>query len=275
MARTALILVIALLPAAAAAADTCIATPTSIDCSAGGTTTTTNGSTTVGTSQRPHWFQLATDPATGRCWRWSTTPPGLDADDPRQEPSIVATIATMPPCPGHGPATHVTTTTAVEARAWEVFRSFHLAAPTVALTPDPGIASLASHLAAVTPRSIAHDEILPDGSRLQVTASVMWTWIDWGDGTPPERRLPQDLRPFPKGEATHAYHRKTCPPDYRLEHPSGGLCHPTLASYPITTTFEWVGRYRHQDGWVALGRIDRRTTVAYEVVEVVGVLTGP
>ena len=57
--------------------------------------------------------------------------------------------------------------------------------------------------------------------------------------------------------------------------PPGASATPTLASYPITTTFEWVGRYRHQDGWVALGRIDRRTTVAYEVVEVVGVLTGP
>ena len=96
--------------------------------------------------------------------------------------------------------------------------------------------------------------------------------VDWGDGSPVLGYDPGALRPYPLGSARHTYRLKTCPPDYRVAHPSGRNCHPTLEAYPVEVTFRWTARYRLAGPWVDLGHLDRAAAAAYDVDEVVGVL---
>jgi hypothetical protein len=153
-----------------------------------------------------------------------------------------------------------------------VFRAFPLAPPVPALEPAAaGITGLPTHLAAATPGGITHSEVLPDGRTLEVAAAVGALVVDWGDGNRIEYD-PGSARPYPAGGVAHAYALKTCPPEYRINHPSGGSCHPTLEAYPITASFTWQGRYRIGAGWVDLGALNRTTTITYDVDEVVGVL---
>ena len=133
----------------------------------------------------------------------------------------------------------------VVTRAWEVFRSFPLAAPHPSLQPGRhGITGLPSYLAAPRPDPLAHREVLPDGQALEVEAQVTVAVVDWGDGSPALAYDPATLLPHPAGRARHTYALKTCPADYRASHPSGGNCHPRLEAYPITVTFRWTARYR-------------------------------
>jgi hypothetical protein len=70
---------------------------------------------------------------------------------------------------------------------------------------------------------------------------------------------------------THTYVTKTCPPQYREEHPSGGLCHPSLEYYTIVAIYRWVGEYDVGSGWVQLGTLDRTASLPYDVDELRGV----
>jgi hypothetical protein len=80
--------------------------------------------------------------------------------------------------------------------------------------------------------------------------------------------------PYPSGLVTHVYTLKTCTDDYRDNHPSGGLCHPTLDSYPIRATFTWTGSYNAGSGWIDLGSLDRTSATDYEVDEARGTPIG-
>jgi hypothetical protein len=267
-----LLLVPALLAAVipAGADEGCAVTPTGIDCSAAGSSTsggTTPGGSTPGLPLR--YLATTEHPGgAGLCWFWSPTPPGLDSWSPANDQAILLTLWALPECPAPEAPIATLSTAWVVARAWEVFRSFPLAAPSPRLQPpDHGITGLPSYLSASLPARLSYRETLPDGRVLQVRARVTATVVDWGDGTPALGYDPAALLPYPAGGARHTYVLKTCPPDYRAGHPSGGNCHPTLAAYPVAVTFRWTARYRLGGSWIDLGDLDRSATVAYDVDE--------
>ncbi len=197
------------------------------------------------------------------CYYWSNVPGGIDTWDPANDPAVIGIVLSMaecPPIPAVDP----------ETRAWEIFRSWDLALPIPSVEPeDHGITGLPTYLATNQPAAITHTEVLPDGRTLQVRAGVVRLTVDWGDGHgqayPPEQALP-----FPDGAVTHTYLLKTCTPEYRENHPSGGLCHPTLDHYDIVVTFEWGGSYNVGSGWIDLGTLDRTAAIDYDVDELRG-----
>jgi hypothetical protein len=263
----------AVLPAGAD--EGCVITATGIDCSAAGSTTsggTTPGGSTPGLPLR--YLATTEHPdSDGLCWFWSPTPPGLDAWSGANDQAILLTLWALPECPDPEAPAATLSTEWVVARAWEVFRSFPLAPPQPALQPpEHGITGLASYLSAPLPSRLSHAETLPDGRSLVVEARVTAAVVDWGDASPVLGYDPDALRPYPTGTARHTYRLKTCPPDYRSSHPSGGNCHPTLEAYPVEVTFRWTARYRLGGSWVDLGYLDRPAAVVYDVDEVVGVL---
>jgi hypothetical protein len=271
----ALLTPLALAAAVAAAADGgCVITPTGIDCSAEGASSTSGGTPGSTIPALPLRYLATTEhPDDGLCWFWSPYPPGLDSWDSANDMEILWTRWALPECPGSGAGTVTPGTSWAETRAWEVFRSFPLAAPRPALQPGRhGITGLPSYLSSPLPLPLTHRETLPDGSPLEVEARVTAVAIDWGDSSPAFAYSPADLLPWPAGRARHVYALKTCPADYRAAHPSGGNCHPRLEAYPITVTFLWAGRYRLGAGWVELGDLHRATVTAYDVDEVIGVL---
>ena len=207
-----------------------------------------------------------TDPVIGDCYYWSDVPGGLDAWDPANDPAVIAITTTLPLCPavpGVDPA----------VRAWEIFRSWDLDAPVPSVSPDlVGVTGLATHLAAVPPPAIVHSEILPDGRLLEVRARVAQLDVDWGDGALTTHD-PQAATGYPDGTVAHIYEYKTCSPEYRAGHPSGGLCHPTLDAYTITAAHTWVGEYRVGGPWVPLGALVRSASLPYDVDEARGVPT--
>ena len=271
---TPIALAVAVAAAAAGADGGCVVTPTGIDCSAEGTSSTSGG--TPGTTiPAPPLRYLATTehPEAGLCWFWSPYPPGLDSWDPANDMDILWTRWALPECPSTAPPPVTPGTSWVVTRAWEIFRSFPLAAPHPTLQPGRhGITGLPSYLAAPLPDPLAHREVLPDGKALEVEARVTVAVVAWGDGSPALAYDPATLLPHPAGRARHTYALKTCPADYRASHPSGGNCHPHLEAYPITVTFRWTARYRLGGAWIDLGHLDREKVVAYDVDEVIGVL---
>ncbi|MDK1019406.1 MAG: hypothetical protein QGD89_08395, partial [Actinomycetota bacterium] len=208
---------------------------------------------------------VTTDARGVDCHYWSYRPGGLDSWDPANDPAVIA-ASSLPKCP-----VVIVPPVDVPATAWSVFRSWKLAAPRIGVQPaDRGITGLPTYLATPAPTSISHNETLPDGRRLRVRAWVTELRVDWGDGT---RRSydPAGALTYPRGSVTHTYTVKTCPPDYRADHPSGGLCHPTLAYYTITALYRWVGEYDVGSGWVHLGILNRTASLSYDVDEVRGV----
>jgi len=215
------------------------------------------------------YVHTATDPTVGDCYFVSATPGGLDITDPLDEPLIVNVVTALLPCPGIAP---VVTPEEIQTRAWEIFRSFALALPEPVMQPPAaGITGLPTYLSAAEPDPITYRELLPDGRTLAVRATVGAIQVDWGDGFA-ATHLPGQALPYPEGLVTHTYAVKTCPPEYRETHPSGGHCHPTLEAYPITATFVWTGDYAVGGPWVELGTLPSTVTVAYDVDEVQGVL---
>lgn len=210
-----------------------------------------------------------TDPVLGDCYYWSNVPGGLDAWNPADDAAIVTITTSLPLCPavpGVDPA----------IRAWQVFRSWDLDPPSPTLSPEvAGVTGLDTYLEAIPPPVILHDEVLPDGRALEVRARVTQLDVDWGDGTL-ATHAPSEASGYPDGAVTHVYELKTCTPQYRAEHPSGGLCHPSLEAYPIVVAHTWVGEYRVGGGaWTALGALVRTAFLTYDVDEVRGVPVVP
>jgi hypothetical protein len=205
-----------------------------------------------------------TDPVVGDCYYWSNVPGGLDTWDPANDAAVIGVVLSVPECPS-------AVAVDPENRAWEIFRSWSLAIPEPSLQPaDHGITGLPSYLATNQPAFISYSEVLPDGRTLQVRADVTRLTVSWGDGDA-TAHAPEQARAFPEGAVTHLYHLKTCIADYRANHPSGGLCHPTLDHYDITVTFDWGGSYNVDGIWIDLGTLTRSATVAYDVDEARGV----
>jgi len=213
----------------------------------------------------PRYLYVITDAAIGDCKYWSYTPGGLDSWDPADDAAIIAANA-LPICPAV-----ITPPVDVPATAWSIFRSWHLVPPTPSLQPtERGITGLPTFLASPEPIGITHSEVLPDGRMLRVRARVAELRVDWGDDSR-DIHDPSGADPYPAGTVTHTYTTKTCPPEYRAEHPSGGLCHTTLEYYTITAIYRWVGEYHVGSGWLQLGSLDRTALLDYDVDEVRGV----
>ncbi len=210
------------------------------------------------------YLYQATDPVIGDCYYWSNVPGGLDAWDPANDAAVIGIVVGTPECPGVAGVDP-------EVRAWEIFRSWSLDLPEPSLQPsEHGITGLPSFLATNHPPAITHTEVLPDGRVLEVRADVVRLDVSWGDGDA-EVYAPELAIPYPDGGVSHLYTLKTCTADYRANHPSGGLCHPTLDVYEIVVTFEWGGSYAVDGIWDDLGILTRTATVAYDVDEVRGV----
>ena len=237
-----------------------------ISCEVGGGDITDPPGAGGGDEPQIRYLYTRTDAVVGDCYYWSATPGGLDSWDPADDAAVIAITTTLPECP-------VVAVSDPEIRAWELVRSWYLAEPSVAITPEAsGITGLASHITAPPPTTIDHSEVLPDGRPLDVRARVTALVIDWGDGTT-TNHLPDEASGYPDGTAAHTYTVKTCSAAYREDHPSGGLCHPTLSAYSITVTNVWTGEYDVGAGWVALGTLDRTTAFTYDVDEAVGIVS--
>lgn len=210
------------------------------------------------------YLYQTTDPVVGDCYYWSNVPGGLDTWNPANDPAVIAVVTGSAECPavaGVDP----------EARAWEIFRSWTLDVPSPSLQPaEHGITGLPSFLSTNQPASISYSEVLPDGRTLEVRADVIRLDISWGDGHV-DAHAPELAVPYPNGAVSHLYTLKTCTADYRANHPSGGLCHPTLDHYEIVATFEWGGSYNVDGIWVDLGTLSRSATIDYDVDEARGV----
>jgi hypothetical protein len=216
----------------------------------------------------PRYVHVSTDPVIGDCHYWSNVPGGFDSWDPFFDTDVISAVV-LPRCPAVAPPP-----VDVPATAWAIFRSWTLEPPVPALQPlDHGITGLPTYFASPEPIEITHAEVLPDGRPLSVRARVRELRIDWGDSSFSMHDA-SGANPYPGGAVTHTYRTKTCPPRYRAEHPSGGLCHPTLEFYTIAAVHRWVGEYDVGSGWVQLGSLDRTASVAYDVDEVRGVLVG-
>ena len=203
----------------------------------------------------------------GRCWFWSRYPPGLDAFNGANDEAIIRTRFENPQCPAPG-----TVVINVTSRSWEVFRAFRLPIPTPRIRPSIGITNLASLITTNRPTSLNHSERLPDRRLLEVQAYVGSVRITWGDGS----SLSYSTTLAYGAGAGHAYALKTCPPQYRSQHPAGPNCHPTLERYPVTVSFAWTGRYRTAGGaWIVLGTVLRSASFTYDVDEVVGLPVRP
>jgi hypothetical protein len=212
----------------------------------------------------PRYVYVTTDAVVGDCHYWSDVPGGLDAWDPTDDAAVIAANA-LPVCPV------IIVPVDVPGTAWSIFRSWDLAQPTPSLQPSSrGITGLPTFLASAPPPAITHSEILPDGRTLRVRARVAELRIDWGDGGL-NTFDPSGALPYPSGSVTHTYTTKTCPPEYRDEHPSGGLCHPSLEYYTITAIYRWVGDYNAGSAWVQLGTLDRTASLPYDIDELRGV----
>jgi hypothetical protein len=206
--------------------------------------------------------------STGECYYWSTIPGGVDAWDPANENTVYGIVLGTPEC-------DPTVTDPLPDRAWRIFRSFPLATPDPSFQPaNHGITGHPTYLAAANPTSITHSEVLPDDRLFEVRAQVASLTVDWGDEWTTTED-PSVALPYPAGAVTHTYTTKTCPPDYRITHPSGPNCHPTLEAYPVIATFTWWGEYRIGGSWIPIGTLDLTTTILYDVDEVIGVLVDP
>ncbi|MCZ7532198.1 MAG: hypothetical protein M5U23_02110 [Acidimicrobiia bacterium] len=203
----------------------------------------------------------------GDCYYWSSRPGGLDSSNSVNDSAILDIVLRLPRCPA-------VPVIDAEAAAWAIFRSWDLDPPEPVMQPSTaGITGLPSFLSTPTPPTITHSEVLPDGRTLTVQAEVSLLKVRWGDGT--EQSFdPEVAAPYPTGQVSHLYFLKTCDPTYRSRHPSGGLCHPSLASYPIQATFVWAGSYDAGAGWTDLGTLDRSVTIDYDVDEARGVNVG-
>jgi hypothetical protein len=243
----------------------CVRTPSGIECWFEGATT----STAVTVVPPIRYLATMTHPTAGPCWYWSRYPPGIDSFKPGNDGDIIITRTTLPQCPAAGGGTVIDSS----SRAWNVFRAWALPRPEPRIRPTVGITNLASILTAPAPAPITHSETLPDGRWLEVKASMDAVIVNWGDGSP---AISYPASTVTGSGAMHPYRLKTCPLAYRRDHPSGRNCHPTLAAYPLTVTFQWTGRYRTGSGsWTTLGVISRSTSSTYDVDEVVGIPVRP
>ena len=214
-----------------------------------------SGATPESPRERPpnRYLYESTDATGADCHYWSLVVGGIDAWNPANEPTIIWIVTTTPVCPAVADPT--------ADLAWRIFRSFPLAVPDPSLEPPvSGITGLPTYLATSDPVDITHTEVLPDGRMMEVSASVATLAVDWGDEAT-GRYESAEATAHPSGSVTHTYTTKTCDPEYRREHPSGGNCHPILEAYPIAATFTWAGRYRIAGPWIYLGTLDR--TVAH------------
>ncbi|HSJ71634.1 MAG TPA: hypothetical protein VLA29_08330 [Acidimicrobiia bacterium] len=222
------------------------------------------GGPVIGDDPGRRYVYTDVDPVIGDCHYWSDVPGGLDAWDPANDPAVIAAVTSLPECPavpGVDP----------EVRAWEIFRSWDLDPPEPTVTPDAiGITGLATQVSAGPAPTISEDEVLPDGRLLEVRARIISLDVAWGDGTVSSHD-PSEATGHPDGSVTHIYHLKTCTPEYRAEHPSGSLCHPSASSYTITIENVWVGEYRVGGVWIPLGTLSRSAELPYQVEEVRGI----
>jgi len=138
--------------------------------------------------------------------------------------------------------------------------------------PEHGITGMEAYVGdATTPRQKTM-LVRIDSYVLGIEVKMARVRVDWGDETRASFYHPDYFLPYPDANLSHIYETKTCPPDYRENHPRGILCHQTLEAYPVTASYEWVASYEW--GGSTYGLPDRSTQVVipYDLDEIIGVL---
>lgn len=253
----------------AIAEEICVADPakSAIECGESGATPGSPGDRggVPGDHTGPRYVYVIVDAVVGECHFWSYAPGGLDSWDSAYDAAVIAANR-LPLCP-----VIVTPPVDVPGTAWSIFRTWDLTAPDIGLQPsDRGITGLPTFLVSRPAAPISHVETLPDGRVLRVRAWVSVLRVDWGDGAFGSHS-PTGALGYPRGSVTHTYRTKTCPVEYRRDHPSGGLCHPRLEFYTVRAEHRWVGEFNIGGGWVHIGELDRAASQLYDVDEVRGV----
>ncbi len=209
------------------------------------------------------------------CWYWTTLETlwvafGISGDltlhfgyDPGGSGGPVVLDGFAPPCRSEP----VETATMIEL-VWDIVEPHIHEVPDPDTSPTVGITGLETFISVTPPAPITDAIVSPvTGNVLTAEIKVAEVHVDWGDGFTdnfPEVTF-SNLTDYPDGIIRHEYQTKTCPAPG-----SSSSCHPSLAAYPITVSYEWFVRWRvNSEPWNILTIPDTLTSVTYDVDEII------
>jgi hypothetical protein len=209
------------------------------------------------------------------CWYWTTVETfwvafGISGDltlhfgyDPGGPGGPIVFDWFAPPCRSEP----VETATMIEL-VWDIVEPHIHQVPNPDTSPTVGITGLETFISVTPPAPITDAIVSPvTGNVLTAEIKVAEVHVDWGDGATnnfPEVTFP-NLTDYPDGIIRHEYQTKTCPAPG-----SSSSCHPSLAAYPITVSYEWFVRWRvNSEPWNILTIPDTLTSRTYDVDEII------
>jgi len=181
--------------------------------------------------------------------------------------AFVAYVDSLPVCPRDqapvDPSFH--------ARVRQAYDRLSIDKPDLSFyPPEHGITGMEAYVGdANTPRQKSV-VIRIDSYVLSIEVKMARVRVDWGDETPPSFYHPDYFRPYPDASLSHIYETKTCPPDYRENHPRGKLCHQSLEAYPVTVSYDWVASYTWGGFTYSLPDRDTQVVIPYDLDEIIG-----
>ncbi len=151
---------------------------------------------------------------------------------------------------------------------WDIVEPHIHAVPNPNTSPTVGITGLETFISVTPPAPITDAIVSPvTGNVLTAEIKVAEVHVDWGDGATdnfPEVTFP-NLTDYPDGIIRHEYQTKTC-----ASPGASASCHPSLAAYPITVSYEWFVRWRvNSEPWNILAIPDTLTILSYDVDEII------
>ncbi len=168
-----------------------------------------------------------------------------------------------PPCRSEP----VETATNIEL-VWDIVEPHIHAVPDPNTSPTVGITGLETFISLTPPAPITDAIVSPvTGNVLTAEIKVAEVHVDWGDGATdnfPEITFP-NLTDYPDGIIRHEYQTKTC-----AAPGASASCHPSLAAYPVTVSYEWFVHWRvNSEPWNILTIPDTLTILSYDVDEII------
>jgi hypothetical protein len=151
---------------------------------------------------------------------------------------------------------------------WDIVEPHIHAVPDPNTSPTVGITGLETFISLTPPAPITDAIVSPvTGNVLTAEIKVAEVHVDWGDGATdnfPEITFP-NLTDYPDGIIRHEYQTKTC-----AAPGASASCHPSLAAYPITVSYEWFVHWRvNSEPWNILTIPDTLTILSYDVDEII------
>ncbi len=209
------------------------------------------------------------------CWYWTTVETfwvafGISGDltlhfgyDPGGPGGPIVLDWFAPPCRSEP----VETATNI-GLVWDIVEPHIHEVPDPVTSPSVGITGLETFISVTPPAPITDAIVSPvTGNVLTAEIKVAEVHVDWGDGATdnfPEITFP-NLTDYPDGIIRHEYQTKTC-----AAPGASASCHPSLAAYPITVSYEWFVRWRvNSEPWNILTIPDTLTILSYDVDEII------